>query len=97
VRIISINNRSLEDFSVNISTTQQLMAARRSHLQNLGILVVSESGIETSADLSQIADAGVNAVLMGDSLLKQEDLEEAVRSLLKPKVPVYKDLLKKAV
>lgn len=97
VRIISINNRSLEDFSVNISNTQQLMAARRSHLQNLGILVISESGIETPTDLSLITDAGVNAVLIGDSLLKAEDLEEAVSSLLKSKTPIYKDLVKKAV
>ncbi|MGM3308574.1 indole-3-glycerol phosphate synthase TrpC [Anabaena sp. WFMT] len=95
VRIISINNRSLEDFSVNLSTTQQLMAARRSQLQNLSILVVSESGIETSADVTLIAEAGANAVLMGDSLLQQEDLEESVRSLIKAKVPVYKDLVKK--
>ncbi|TAF03032.1 MAG: indole-3-glycerol-phosphate synthase [Nostocales cyanobacterium] len=97
VRIISINNRSLEDFSVNLSTTQQLMIARRSHLQNLGILVVSESGIETPADLSLMADAGINAVLMGDSLLQAGDLEEAVRSLLKSKVPVYKDFVKKGI
>ncbi len=97
VRIISINNRSLEDFSVNLGTTQQLMAARRTHLQNLGILVVSESGIESSADLSLMSDAGVNAVLMGDSLLKQEDLETAVSSLFKSKIPIYKDLVKKGV
>ncbi|AFZ56232.1 indole-3-glycerol phosphate synthase TrpC [Anabaena cylindrica FACHB-243] len=95
VRIISINNRSLEDFSVNLSTTQQLMAARRSQLQNLSILVVSESGIETSADIALIADAGANAVLMGDSLLQQDNVEEGVRSLIKAKVPVYKDLVKK--
>ncbi|WP_016949389.1 indole-3-glycerol phosphate synthase TrpC [Anabaena sp. PCC 7108] len=97
LRIVGINNRSLEDFSVNLSTTQQLMAARRSQLQNLGIIVTSESGIETAADLSLIADAGVNAVLMGDSLLQKGDLEETVRSLLKPNSPVYKDLVKKAV
>lgn len=97
VRIISINNRSLEDFSVNIGITQQLMAARRTHLQNLGILVVSESGIESSADLSLMSDAGVNAVLMGDYLLKEGDLETAVSSLFKSKIPVYKDLLKKGV
>lgn len=97
VRIISINNRSLEDFSVNLGTTQQLMAARRTHLQNLGILVVSESGIESSADLSLMSDAGVNAVLMGDYLLKQEDLETAVSSLFKSKIPIYKDLVKKGV
>jgi indole-3-glycerol phosphate synthase len=95
VRIISINNRSLEDFSVNITTTKQLMIARQSQLQNLGILVISESGIETPADLSLMADAGVNAVLMGDSLLQELDLEAAVRSLLKSKIPVYKDLVKK--
>ncbi|WP_071187301.1 indole-3-glycerol phosphate synthase TrpC [Trichormus sp. NMC-1] len=97
VRIVGINNRSLEDFTVNVSTTQQLMAARRSQLQKLGIIVISESGIETSADLSLIADAGVNAVLMGDSLLQQGDLEESVRNLLKPNSPVYKDLVKKGI
>jgi indole-3-glycerol phosphate synthase len=95
VRIISINNRSLQDFNVDLSTTQQLMAARRSQLQNLGILVVSESGIETPEHLSLISDAGVNAVLMGDILLQQSNIEEAVKNIIKHKVIAYKDKIKK--
>ncbi|BAZ29732.1 indole-3-glycerol phosphate synthase [Cylindrospermum sp. NIES-4074] len=84
IRLIGINNSSLEDFSIDISITQQLLAARRSQLQSLGILVVSESGLHTPADLSLVAEAGTHAVLMGDNLLQQKDLEQAVRSLLKP-------------
>lgn len=95
VRIIAINNRSLEDLTVNINTTLELMAARKSHLHNLGILVVSESGIETSQDLSLMANVGVSGVLIGDCLLREENLEDAVKELLKSQIygfgtPSYK-------
>ncbi|HLO85604.1 MAG TPA: indole-3-glycerol phosphate synthase TrpC [Nostocaceae cyanobacterium] len=97
VRIVSINNRSLEDLTVDPSITQTLLAARRSHLQNLGVFVVSESGIETSADLSLVADAGSQAVILGEPLLQQRDVEGAVRNLLQATPPLYKDLLRKKV
>lgn len=95
VRIIAINNRSLEDLTVNINTTLELMAARKSDLHNLGILVVSESGIETSQDLSLMANVGVSGVLIGDCLLREENLEDAVKELLKSQIygfgsPSYK-------
>ncbi|EFA73596.1 indole-3-glycerol phosphate synthase [Cylindrospermopsis raciborskii CENA303] len=95
VRIIAINNRRLEDLTININTTLELMAVRKSHLHNLGILVVSESGIETSEDLSLMANVGVNGVLVGDCLLREENLEDAVKELLKSQVygfgsPSYK-------
>ncbi len=95
VRIIAINNRRLEDLTVNINTTLELMAVRKSHLHNLGILVVSESGIETSEDLSLMANVGVNGVLIGDCLLREENLEDAVKELLKSQIygfgsPSYK-------
>ena len=95
VRIIAINNRSLEDLTVNINTTLELMDARKSDLHNLGILVVSESGIETSQDLSLMANVGVSGVLIGDCLLREENLEDAVKELLKSQIygfgsPSYK-------
>jgi indole-3-glycerol phosphate synthase len=95
VRIIAINNRRLDDLTVNINTTLELMTVRKSHLHNLGILVVSESGIETSEDLSLMANVGVNGVLIGDCLLREENLEDAVKELLKSQVygfgsPSYK-------
>ncbi|MDP5018359.1 indole-3-glycerol-phosphate synthase [Anabaena sp. UHCC 0187] len=89
VRIVSINNQNLSDFSTNISTTQQLLAVKKSQLQKLGILVISESGIETPDDLALVADAGVQTVIMGESLLRESDLEVAVRNLLQSKFPIH--------
>ncbi len=97
LRLVGINNRSLEDFSIDISTTQQLLAARRSQLQSLGIMVVSESGLYTPADLSVVVEAGTQAVLMGESLVEEEDLEQAVRNLLRLDSPAYNDPFKKRV
>jgi len=81
LRLVGINNRNLEDFTVDLGTTQQLIAKRREQLQSLGITIVSESGLHTRADLALVADAGAHAVLIGESLVKQPDLEQAVFSL----------------
>ncbi|MEH2277089.1 MAG: indole-3-glycerol phosphate synthase TrpC [Nostoc sp.] len=83
LRLVGINNRNLEDFSLDLGTTQQLLAQRQQKLQSLDITVVSESGLYTPADLSFVAEAGARAVLIGESLVKQSDVEQAVRTLLK--------------
>ncbi|MBH8572553.1 indole-3-glycerol phosphate synthase TrpC [Nostocaceae cyanobacterium CENA369] len=83
LRLVGINNRNLENFTLDLGTTKQLLAQRQQQLQSLGITVVSESGLYTSADLSLVAEAGVRAVLVGESLVKQSDVEQAVRSLLR--------------
>jgi indole-3-glycerol phosphate synthase len=82
LRLVGINNRNLEDFTVDLGITQQLLAQRQQYLQSLDITVVSESGLYTPADLSFVAEAGVRAVLVGESLVKQSNVEQAVRSLL---------------
>ncbi len=82
IRLIGINNRNLEDFTLNIKTTQELSEQRRSQLQSYGITLVSESGLYTPADLSFVAEVGARSVLVGKSLIKQADIEKAVRSLL---------------
>ncbi|MBD2138599.1 indole-3-glycerol-phosphate synthase [Anabaena sp. FACHB-1237] len=89
VRIVAINNHNYQDFTSDISITQQLLAARRSQLQNLGIVIISDSGIQTVDDLSLVRDAGVQSVIVGEYLLQQTDLELAVRSLLQSKFPVH--------
>ncbi|MCC5600803.1 indole-3-glycerol phosphate synthase TrpC [Nostoc favosum] len=81
--LVGINNRNLEDFTLDLKTTQQLLAQRQQQLQSLDITVVSESGLYTPADLSLVAEAGARAVLIGESLVKQSDVEQAVRSLLR--------------
>lgn len=82
LRLVGINNRNLEDFTVDLGLTQQLLEQRRIQLQSFGITIVSESGLYTSADLSLVAEAGARTVLVGESLVKQADLEQAVRNLL---------------
>lgn len=82
VRFVGINNRNLEDFTVDLITTQQLMAQRREQLNRLGITIVSESGLQTATDLDFVAEAGVHAVLIGESLIKQTDIEQGLLSLL---------------
>ena len=82
LRLVGINNRNLENFTVDLKTTQRLMAQREQQLQSSNITVVSESGLHTPADLAFVAKAGVHAVLVGESLVKQTDLEQAVYGLL---------------
>jgi indole-3-glycerol phosphate synthase len=81
VNLIGINNRNLADFSVDLENTCTLMTARRSQLADRGIVVASESGIHTAEDLQKVANAGVNAVLIGESLIKQDDPGQAIVDL----------------
>ncbi len=81
LQLIGINNRNLENFTVDLETTQKLMSQRREQLSNLGITVVSESGLQTRADLNLVASYGAHAVLIGESLVKQPNLEQAVMNL----------------
>jgi indole-3-glycerol phosphate synthase len=84
VQLVGINNRNLQDFTVDLATTQYLLTERLQRLKNLGIVVVSESGLYTAADLATVAQAGANAVLVGESLVKQTNVEQAVNLLLNP-------------
>jgi indole-3-glycerol phosphate synthase len=79
VDVIGINNRNLEDFSVDITTTIDLLAGVPT-----GKTVVSESGIRTRAEIEDLERIGVDAVLIGESLMRSEDPEAAVRELTLP-------------
>ena len=81
VRLVGINNRNLEDFSVDLQTTKNLLAARSEQLQESGVLVVSESGLHTPEDLQFVRQAGAAAVLIGESLVKQPDPAQAIAAL----------------
>lgn len=81
VQLVGINNRNLEDFTVDLEITQHLLAQRGEKLNSMGITVVSESGLYTSADLDLVAKAGAQAVLVGESLVKQTNIEQAVKRL----------------
>jgi indole-3-glycerol phosphate synthase len=81
VTLVGINNRNLEDFSVDLQTTCTLLEARKQTLLDQGILTVSESGIHTAADLQQVRQAGAGAVLVGESLVKHADPQAAIAVL----------------
>jgi indole-3-glycerol phosphate synthase len=75
--LIGINNRDLRDFSVDVERTAKLMGEIPS-----GVTVVSESGIAEPEQLSRLEDKGVDAVLVGETLMRSADPEAALRTLL---------------
>ena len=81
VMLVGINNRNLEDFSVDLATTETLLAQWNPALSERNVLVISESGLHTSADLQRVQQAGAAAVLIGESLMRQADLKGAIASL----------------
>lgn len=75
--LIGINNRDLDTFTVDLTTVGRL----RSQIPET-IPVVAESGIFSPADVAAMAAAGAAAILVGESLMRQSDVEEAARALL---------------
>ncbi|MFN2616717.1 MAG: indole-3-glycerol phosphate synthase TrpC [Thermoleophilaceae bacterium] len=74
--VIGINNRDLEDFSVDLQRTFDLLADVPA-----GKTVVSESGIATREQVEELEGVGVDAVLIGEALMRAPDPEAAVREL----------------
>ena len=81
VSLLGINNRNLETFEVSLDTTKELLTARQDQIKEKGIYIVSESGIHSPQDLQQVKQAGANAVLIGESLVKQADPSQAIVKL----------------
>jgi len=74
--VIGINNRDLSDFSVDIERTFELLSDVPA-----GKTVVSESGFSTRDELDELDRVGVDAVLIGETLMRADDLEAACREL----------------
>ena len=77
--LMGINNRNLKTFETSLDTTRML-----SRMVPEDRLIVSESGLNTPEDLADMARYGARTFLIGESLMRQDDVEAATRSLLRP-------------
>ena len=82
VELIGINNRDLTSFSTDLTTTERLMERFGPELRRRGILLVSESGLFSREDLDRVQEAGADAVLVGEALMRQPDVRTALEALI---------------
>jgi len=78
-RLIGINNRNLKTLKVDLATTETLSRSLPKDR-----IIVSESGLNSPADLARMAKCGANCFLVGESLMRKPDVEAATRALLAP-------------
>ena len=74
--LIGINNRDLTTFSTSIERTKELLP----HIPE-GVVIISESGINSAEVVEQLTNLGVNGFLVGEFLMRQDDLVQAVQEL----------------
>ena len=79
-RLVGINNRDLKTFETRLETSERL-----ARLIPPGYLVVGESGLFGPSDLARLSKAGINAFLIGESLMRQPDITAATRAILNRK------------
>ncbi|CAG9610190.1 indole-3-glycerol phosphate synthase TrpC [Pseudoneobacillus rhizosphaerae] len=84
-RLIGINNRNLKTFEVNLEVTERLAPI----IQSNDTFIISESGIFLRNDADRVRKAGVNGVLVGEALMRSEDLSTSFREL---RVPLRKEV-----
>ena len=75
--LIGVNNRDLKTFTVDLATTESLAA----ELDTNQVLLVSESGVHSREDVQRLKACGARAVLVGESLMRQDDITAKVREL----------------
>lgn len=85
-KIIGVNNRNLKTFEVDLAHTKTIASARNEMDQHV---FISESGIQTIADAELVSKDGADAILVGETLMRAEDVESTLRSFQVQKEGVY--------
>ena len=83
-KLIGINNRDLKTFQTNLKVTLDIMQdLGKEHVTSNNEIFISESGIKSYEDLQLLKSVGIKGVLIGESLMKEDDIEHNFRKLLK--------------
>ncbi|MEA1984992.1 MAG: indole-3-glycerol-phosphate synthase [Euryarchaeota archaeon] len=82
--IIGINNRNLSTLEIDLQTTEELIPFIREHDRINGCkhLVISESGVDTTDDVRRLMDAGADALLIGTTIMKEDDIYTRTKELV---------------
>jgi len=80
--LIGVNNRNLKTFKVDLAATEDLAAILRSTKNPLPHLLVAESGIHSRAEVDRLKRCGADAILVGESLMRDGDMKLKVRELI---------------
>jgi indole-3-glycerol phosphate synthase len=78
-RVIGINNRDLDTLKVNLQTTYVLLKQFPALKKRL---IISESGISTKHDVTQLKEAGVNGILVGEVFMRSSNIQDKIRELM---------------
>lgn len=78
--IVGINNRDLKTFNVDLATTERLAE----QIKDPATLLISESGMKTTADVERVQQAGVSGILVGETMMQSNDLKQTFNELRIP-------------
>ena len=83
-KLIGINNRDLKTFNTNLEVTTYLMDNLSNDVIKKNVVFISESGIHDNKDLKMLKNHGIKGVLIGERFMKEIDIENSFKTLLKP-------------